>query len=114
VEVKEQQVLIYVTDDGKCPYEDWINSIKDQKTRVIIRTRVGRVVLGNFGDSKPVGGGVIELRIAYGAGYRVYFGRDGDKTVVLLCGGDKSSQSNDIKLALGYWEKYKENNNENT
>lgn len=63
-------------------------------------------MLGNFGDTKPVGEGVSELRINEGKGYRVYFGRKGKEIVLLLCGGDKSTQQSDIKLAKKYWRKY--------
>jgi putative addiction module killer protein len=62
--------------------------------------------LGNFGDSKPVGGGVEELRIDLGPGYRIYFGRDGKTVVVLLCAGGKSTQSRDIETAKAFWRDY--------
>jgi putative addiction module killer protein len=64
------------------------------------------MILGNFGDSRSVGGGVIEMRIPYGPGYRVYFGRDGNKLVILLCGGDKRTQPSDIDQACAYWADY--------
>ena len=64
---------------------------------------------GNVGDSKPVGEGVYELRISEGKGYRVYYGRKGNQAFILLCGGDKSSQQNDIKLAKEYWRNCREN-----
>lgn len=63
--------------------------------------------LGNLGDCKPVGSGVLELIIDYGPGYRVYLGQVGTKLVILLCGGDKSSQTGDIRKAIEYWEDYK-------
>ena len=72
-----------------------------------IRTRIARVRLGNLGNCEPVGGGVLELKIDYGPGYRVYFGQVGTKLVILLCGGDKSSQTEDIRRAIEYWEDYK-------
>jgi putative addiction module killer protein len=64
---------------------------------------------GNVGDSKPVGEGVNELRISEGQGYGVYYGRKGNEVVILPCGGNKSSQQNDIKVAKEYWRNYREN-----
>lgn len=75
--------------------------------RARIRVRLNRVRLGNFGDCKSVGGGVSELRIRYGPGYRVYLGRKGNRLVILLYGGDKRTQSNDIALAQQYWANYR-------
>jgi len=67
-----------------------------------------RIKLGNLGDHRSVGEGVTELKIAFGPGYRVYFGQEGEEIVVLLIGGDKSTQDDDIKTAKRYWESYKE------
>lgn len=97
----------YVTLDGKSPYADWLNALKDKKTKAIIIGRVDRLELNNFGDSKSVGDGVYELRIAYGPGYRVYYAKDGKNIYLLLSGGDKSTQSKDIKLAKKYWIEHK-------
>ena len=88
------------------PFSDWIASLKDARTVGIIRARVNRIRLGNFGDCKPVGEGVQELKIDFGPGYRVYFGRKGSLIVVLLCGGDKSTQAKDILIAQKYWKEY--------
>ncbi|MCF8084210.1 MAG: type II toxin-antitoxin system RelE/ParE family toxin, partial [Deltaproteobacteria bacterium] len=71
-----------------------------------IQIRVDRLAIGLEGDSKSVGSGVRELRIPEGRGYRVYFGRDGDTVVLLLCGGEKSTQSQDIEKAKQYWRDY--------
>ena len=81
--------------------------MKDRAARARIRVRLNRVRLGNFGDSKPVGVGVSELRVDYGPGYRIYFSRDGSTVVILLCGRIKNSQSKDIKLAKKYWIDYR-------
>jgi putative addiction module killer protein len=71
----ERTILVYKTSDGKSPFLDWLNGLKDIKARAAIRARLDRVRLGNLGDSKSVGNGVYELRIAFGPGYRVYFGQ---------------------------------------
>ena len=107
MEVSKKQVETYVRHDGRCPFVDWMDSLRDQRARAKIRTRIDRVQLGNLGNCESVGGGVSELKIDYGPGYRVYFGQIGTKLVILLCGGDKSSQSEDIKKAIEYWEDYK-------
>lgn len=107
MEVSAKEVENYQCPDGSCPFEEWLGSLRDQKARAIIRTRIGRVRLGNLGSCEPVGAGVLELKIDYGPGYRVYFGQVGAKLVILLCGGDKSSQSEDIRRAIEYWEDYK-------
>ena len=73
--------------------------------------RLERVRAGNFGDSSSVGEGVFELRLHFGAGYRIYYGRWGDEIVVLLCGGSKRTQKRDIPRAKQYWEDYKRNQN---
>jgi putative addiction module killer protein len=80
-------------------FKTWIRSLSDRVTQAIINARIRRISAGNFGDSKPVGNGVFELRIDYGPGFRVYFTRRGEEIVILLCGGDKSTQSGDIEIA---------------
>ena len=97
----------YLTQDGKSIYADWLSSLRDRKARVKIITQVDRMTLGNFGDVKPVGEGISETRIDYGPGYRIYHAKEGDQVVVLLCGGDKSTQDKDIKLAKACWSDYK-------
>jgi putative addiction module killer protein len=81
-------------------YAQWFASIRDRQAKVRIGIHLRRLSLGNPGDVKSVGGGVFELRIPYGPGYRVYFVQRGSELVVLLAGGDKQSQKRDIKLAL--------------
>lgn len=106
----EQTILYYEANDGKTPFLDWLNSLKDMRARAIVRARLVRIQLGNFGDCKSIGGGVFEFRIAHGPGYRIYFGRDSNTIVILLCGGDKSSQSKDITKAKLLWKEHKNAN----
>ncbi|MGO4670055.1 type II toxin-antitoxin system RelE/ParE family toxin [Bosea sp. 2RAB26] len=80
-------------------FSSWLGALRDTNTQLRIATRIQRMEDGNFGDVKPVGEGVSEMRISYGPGYRVYFIQQGRTIVVLLCGGDKSSQSADIAKA---------------
>ncbi len=80
-------------------FEAWLTGLKDKVTRAIIARRIARLAGGNAGDVKAVGEGVAELRIDYGPGYRVYFVRRGEALILLLCGGDKGSQSRDIERA---------------
>ncbi|KFL27694.1 type II toxin-antitoxin system RelE/ParE family toxin [Paradevosia shaoguanensis] len=77
----------------------WLSELRDVRAQARIQLRIDRVALGNLGDIKPIGGGVSELRIAYGPGYRVYVAQRGSVLVILLCGGDKSSQRSDIETA---------------
>jgi putative addiction module killer protein len=81
-------------------YAAWFADLRDRTARARINIRLRRLSLGNYGDVKPVGGGVSELRIDYGPGYRVYFVQRGQNLVVLLAAGDKSTQSRDIATAL--------------
>ena len=81
-------------------YAHWFNTLRDRQARARIDIRIRRLSMGNPGDVKPVGKGVSELRIDYGAGYRVYFVQRGDTLIVLLAGGDKRTQQQDIQTAL--------------
>ena len=100
------KIAIYSTPSGKAPFSEWQNTL-DIPTRALIKTRISRVKLGNFGDCKSVGDGIRELRINYGPGYRIYFGMQGSTLVILLTGGDKRSQLRDIAKAKKYWLEYK-------
>jgi putative addiction module killer protein len=85
-------------------FRAWLSDLRDSRARARIAERIRRVGLGNLGDVKPVGAGVCELRIDYGPGYRLYFVRRGAAVIVLLCGGDKSSQPQDIARAKAFAE----------
>lgn len=86
----------------------WFESLRDKQAARRIQARIDRAEEGNFGDCKPIGEGVSEMRIHYGPGYRVYFVQRGMEIVILLAGGDKSSQDKDIKTALGLAQQIKE------
>ena len=97
-------------EKGKCPYLDWEQKLS-KDIRGIVRIRINRLRLGNFGDCKAIKGGVTglyELRIHFGPGYRLYFGKAKEKLVIVLCGGDKGSQELDIRKAKEYWHYYRE------
>jgi len=81
-------------------YVHWFNKLKDRSAKARIDIRIRRLSLGNFGDVKSVGSGISELRIPYGLGYRVYFAQEGKRLIILLIGGDKSTQANDIAKAI--------------
>lgn len=103
---KEFEVRIYTTAAGTEPYTEWERRLGDRMARARIRARIARLRLGHFGDAKRVGE-VFELRIHAGPGYRVYYGREEDALVLLLCGGDKGSQQRDIERAEAHWRDYR-------
>jgi putative addiction module killer protein len=81
-------------------FAKWIDNLRDVQVKARVLVRIERLASGNAGDVKPVGEGVSEMRIDYGPGYRVYFIKHGSELIILLAGGDKSSQAGDIKVAL--------------
>lgn len=101
-------INLYQIPNGDEPFTRWFNSIRDATVRRRIQARLIAIEAGNFGDRKSVGDGVWELRLAFGPGYRIYYGEVDNTVVLLLCGGDKSSQGRDIERAKIYWKEYKE------
>jgi len=93
--------------DGLIPFDRWMAKLKDERAKARVLVQVDRLRLGLAGDWRSVGEGVFELRVHEGRGYRVYFGRDGKAIVILLCGGDKSTQRRDTDLARAYWQAYR-------
>ena len=99
------EIRRYRTPNNKVPISDWIHEL-DNVEAARIMAHIDRIKTGNFGNSRSVGGGVSELKINFGPGYRVYYLRDGGAVVILLCGGDKGSQATDILRAQRYAEDY--------
>ena len=104
----QREIQYYQTSSGRQPFTQWFESIQDKNTQQRIDKRLARLEDGNFGDCQSVGGGVFELRLHFGPGYRIYFGQIENTLVLLLCGGDKKSQQADIETAKIYWREYKE------
>ncbi len=86
----------------------WLRKLRDQRAKARIAARIRRAAFGNIGDVRPVGAGISEMRIDYGPGYRVYFVERGNRLIVLLCGGDKSTQDRDIERAKAIARELKE------
>ena len=106
--VRSREIQIYRDQNGREPFTDWFESIRDLKILNRIQARLDRLESGNLGDCHSVGNGVFELRFQFGSGYRIYFGKVDNTIVLLRCGGDKSSQTRDIQRAKVYWQAYKE------
>ncbi len=100
------EIRYYVAVDGRQPFAEWFADL-EPVTRAKVARAVARMEQGNLSNVKPVGGGVLEYRIDFGPGYRVYFGRDGETLVILLTGGSKKRQQRDIEEAYVYWQDYK-------
>lgn len=108
MEAREREILYYVPKTGPpAPFRVWRDGITDMPSKLAVTARIARMRGGNFSDSRPIGDGASENRIDFGPGFRVYYGIDDDK-IILLCGGDKSSQDADINAARIFWEDYKE------
>jgi len=102
-------LVVFRSRSGECPYLKWIDSL-DGRTRERILSRVARLKRGQFGDFKALEGGLYELRFFFGPGYRVYFGEHRGRIILILSGGNKSTQRKDIGVAQEYWKTYLEDN----
>jgi putative addiction module killer protein len=101
------ELRYYQTASGRRPLVEWLEELADRQARGRIEARLATVAGGSLGDARTVGEGVMELRVDWGPGYRVYFARVGQVAVLLLCGGDKRTQDKDIKDAKDYFQDYK-------
>lgn len=101
------EIRYYVAANGDEPFADWFADL-EAVARAKVTRAIARMEQGNLSNVKSVGGGVLEYRIDFGPGYRVYFGRDGDTLVILLTGGTKKRQQRDINAAHDYWQDYKQ------
>ncbi len=99
-------------ESGKSPFADWFDSL-DAVTAARVDKYIRRLEVGNFGATKSLDKGVFELKLEFGPGYRVYFGRDGKIIIILLSGGSKRRQSADIAVAIERWKRYKQTKAEN-
>lgn len=113
MEAQPREIQNYLTADGRSPFQAWLDSLRDTRAIDKIEKRLKRVGLGNLGDYHSVGEGVCELKINYSPGYRIYFGQIGTTIVLLLCGGDKSTQEQDIIRAREHWRDYERRENTN-
>ena len=100
------EILEYLDAGGRSPYRDWFDAL-DARTAAKVAVAITRIGLGNLSNAKGVGGGVQEYRLDFGPGYRIYFGRDGARLVILLAGGTKKRQQADITIAQVQWADYK-------
>ena len=114
LEARERNIKYYLPlpADTPAPFGEWLDGIFERKLRAAIIARIARLQGGNFSDSKPIGDGALESRIDFGPGYRIYYGTDGND-VILLYGGEKSTQTSDIEIAKKFWKDYKERTKKN-
>lgn len=104
-----KEILTYKTQDGKCPFDIWMSNL-DNSIKVRVSKRLERIVEGNYGDYKKLDNDISELRFKFGSGYRIYFTEVNDIIIILLCGGDKSTQAKDIEKAKEYLQDLIERN----
>ena len=108
------ELEIYQDQNGNAPFFQWLSAIRDKVTAARIRSRLRRIEeSGNLGDHRSVGDGVFELRLQFGSGYRIYFGKIGNDIILLLRGGDKGSQRQDLVKAKSDWKEHNSRELEN-
>ena len=105
--VQEYSIEIYQTEAGRQPFIEWLEGLKAVSTSRLVRARIERIQSGNLGDHRELGGGLFEFRIFHGPGYRIYFGKEGQRLILLLTGGSKGSQSRNIAKARAFLEDYR-------
>jgi len=105
--IESYEIREYETAESRSPFTDWLEGLRDRRARARIAARLAQVRLGNLGDHRSVGDGVHELRLFYGPGYRVYFGFESNRVILLLTGGAKDTQRRDIATAKSYWADYR-------
>ena len=102
-----KEIRFFNLPNGKCPFIEWVENLKNRKVAAIVKTRLERVMLGNYGDHRAVGDELYELKIHESPGYRIYFVELSKNIVLILLGGNKSSQKRDIQKAKKYWLEFK-------
>ncbi len=107
MDARPRHVWVYTDPEGRQPLVEWLNRLRDPKTRGVIRARIARLETGNFGDCQGVGDGVRELRIHLGPGIRIYLAERAD-SLLLLSGGSKRTQARDIRFAKACWKEARE------
>ena len=105
---KPIKIQEYLTITGCSPFGEWLSQLADSRAKAKVLVRLDRVAVGNWGDHKYLSNGVYELRISYGKGLRIYYGIVNDTLILLLGGGDKSTQTQDINQAIKYWQEYQQ------
>ena len=104
----KKELRTYRTKEGKEPFTEWLTCLKDKVARAQIANRLDRIASGNYGDYKPIGEGIFELRIHCSAGYRIYFAQQEKAFLLLLIGGSKKTQKRDIEQEKKYWAEFRE------
>lgn len=102
-----KEIEYYLLPNGNSPFQEWYKALKSEKIKAVVLKRLARVRLGNLGEYRSVRDGVYEFKIDFGPGYRIYFGQEGTKLIILLCAGEKRTQQKDIRKAHEYWEGYR-------